>query len=215
MKEPDQNICFLLADDHSLIRQGLMYLLGDLKPNAEVLQASSLGEAEKILEGHAIDIAVIDALFPEGDSLHRLKDIRAKNPNLKILIYSGIDEEKHALNYLRAGANGFISKLAEEEELENALRSMLSSGEYLSPLMQSILINSLNNPQVLNPLLRLTPRELHVAELYAQGLGNLEIANHLQIKQNTVSTLKKRVYDKLEIETLVELITLMREGKNQ
>ncbi|WP_379970043.1 helix-turn-helix transcriptional regulator [Epilithonimonas sp. UC225_85] len=72
-------------------------------------------------------------------------------------------------------------------------------------------MNSLRNPLLLNPLKSLTDRELEIAKMYADGLGNLEIANILDVKQNTVSTIKKRIFDKLKIENFVELIELIKD----
>jgi DNA-binding CsgD family transcriptional regulator len=88
---------------------------------------------------------------------------------------------------------------------------MVNSGAYISPITQALLIDSIRNPAVSNPLLLLTERELQIAKMYAEGQGNLEIANSLDIKQNTVSTLKKRIFDKLEIENIVELIELIKD----
>ena len=88
---------------------------------------------------------------------------------------------------------------------------MVQNGEYISSTVQGLLLNSMRNPQLVNPLQSLTEREMEIAKMYAEGLGNLEIANQLDVKQNTVSTLKKRIFDKLKIENIVELIELMKE----
>lgn len=211
MSQSDQKpITFLLADDHSLIRQGLLFVIEDVSPDSKIFQASNLQQALESVKTNEIDIAIIDAHFPDGNSLTILPEIKKIRPEIKILVFTGIDENTQSLKYINAGANGFLSKMSEEDEIENALRKMLQYGEYISPVTQSLLLNSLRNPKGANPLSRLTEREFQIAELYAEGFGNLEIANKLDVKQNTISTIKKRMFEKLEIENIVELIELIK-----
>lgn len=200
----------LLADDHSLIRQGIVFLLEDMDWECEIFQASSLQQLMKSIQEHPIDIAIIDAHFPDGNSITIVPEIKKISPKTKILIFTGIEESAHSLKFLNAGADGFLSKLNEEEEIAEAIKKMYTHGSYISEVTQALLRNSISNPTLINPLLSLTERELQIAEMYAEGLGNLEIANRLDVKQNTVSTIKKRIFDKLKIENIVELIDLMK-----
>jgi len=211
MSQLDKTITFLLADDHSLIRQGIVFLLEEMELECEIFHASSLNKVLESVKSNPIDIAIIDAHFPDGNSLSILSEIKNIRPETKILIFSGIDENTQALKFLNAGANGFLSKLSEEDEVKKAILKMIDEGEYISPATQALLVNSFRNRKLINPLFSLTERELEIAEMYAEGLGNLEIANKLDIKQNTVSTLKKRIFDKLNIENIVELVELMKD----
>lgn len=206
----NKTIKFLLADDHSMIRQGLVFIIEDADLNADIVHASSLRQILETVKSNPIDIAIIDAHFPDGNSLSIIPEIRKINPEIKILIYSGIDENTHSIKFINAGANGFLSKLSEEDEITQAILKICNDGEYLSPATQALLIHSMRNPKLINPLLNLTERELEIAKLYVEGLGNLEIANKLNIKQNTVSTIKKRIFEKLNIENIVELIELIK-----
>jgi len=205
-----KTIHFLLADDHSLIRQGIMFLLEDMELEYKVFQASNLQRALEKIRNRSIDIAIIDAHFPDGNSMTILPEIKKISPNTKILIFTGIEEDKYALKFLSAGAHGFISKMSEEEEIKQAIFKMLQNGEYISPATQTLLMESVKNPGLINPLSRLTERELQIAEMYAAGYGNLEIANQLDVKQNTVSTIKRRIFDKLQIDNIVALIELIK-----
>ncbi|HPW89092.1 MAG TPA: response regulator transcription factor [Kaistella chaponensis] len=206
-----KSINFLLADDHSLIRQGVVFIIEEMELDCEIYQASNLHQTLEFINKFPIDIAIIDANFPDGNSLNVLPEIKKISPDTKILIFTGIDEGPQSLKYLTAGANGFLSKMNDEEEIKNAILKMVNSGAYISPITQALLIDSIRNPAVSNPLLLLTERELQIAKMYAEGQGNLEIANSLDVKQNTVSTLKKRIFDKLEIENIVELIELIKD----
>lgn len=203
-------VSFLLADDHSLIRQGIVFLLDDLGFDYEVFHASNLYQLTECMKVNLVTIAIIDAHFPDGNSLAVLPEIIKLSPKTKILIFTGIDENMHALKFLDAGAHGFLSKLNEEEEIRNAILRIIEHGEYVSQATQVLLMGSLHNRSLINPLLSLSAREREIAELYAEGYGNLEISNRLNIKQNTVSTLKKRIFEKLNIENMVELIILIK-----
>lgn len=204
-------ITFLIADDHSMIRQGLVFIIEDLDIDYEIIQTSSISGILETIKNKPIDIAIIDVHFPDGNSLNILQEIRKLNSEIKILIFTGVDENAHALKFIKAGANGFLGKLSEEEEIQQAIQKIINTGEYISPITQAAILNSIQNPSLFNPLASLTEREMQIAKLYAKGLGNLEIANQLDIKQNTVSTQKKRIFEKLKIENIVELIELMNQ----
>lgn len=211
MSQPENKpLQFLLADDHGLIRQGIIFLLEEIDIDFTVFQASNLQQTLENFNNHPIDIAIIDANFPDGNSLSILPEIKKISPETKILIFTGIDEETHSLKYINAGVNGFLSKMNEESEIKHAILTMIRDGKYISAVTQNLLLNSLQNSTFINPFNALTERELQIAELYAEGYGNLEIANKLDIKQNTVSTLKKRMFNKLNIENIVELIDLIK-----
>lgn len=207
----DKTTTFLLADDHSLIRQGIEILIEDVGFKGNILHASNLSQLLEIVTTHTVEIAIIDAHFPDGNSLNILPEIRRIKPDIKIMMFTGVDENTQALKYINAGANGFISKLSDEKEIMQAILKMKEDGEYISPSVQSLLMNSIRNRSLVNPLFSLTERELEIAKMYAKGYGNLEIANNLNIKQNTVSTIKKRIFDKLNIDNIVELIDLMKD----
>ncbi|MEC5173656.1 response regulator transcription factor [Chryseobacterium nepalense] len=210
INKDEEKLFFLLADDHMLIRQGMIFILDAAGINYEAFHASNFRQIRECINDNLIHIAIIDAHFPEGNSLQIITEIKEKKPEIKILIFSGIDENIHALKYLNAGADGFLSKLSEEKEIEEAIFSIIEKGEYISPVTQALLMNSLNNRNLVNPLLSLTERELEIARMYAAGYGNLEIANMLDVKQNTISTIKKRMFKKLKIENIVKLIELVK-----
>ncbi|AZB28055.1 MULTISPECIES: response regulator [Chryseobacterium] len=205
-----KTINFLLADDHSLIRQGVEFLIEEIGFEGEIFHASTLQKVLEAVGMRQIEIVVIDAIFPDGNSLNIISDIRSLKPDIKILVFSGVDESTQSIKYINAGANGFLSKLSEESEIKEAILKIHQTGKYISSITQDILIDSLQNRSSINPLQKLTERELEIAELYAKGYGNLEIANNLNVKQNTISTIKKRIFDKLHIENVVDLADLIK-----
>jgi len=211
MEEPIERneIVFLLADDHSIVRQGMAILIDEVVPNSKIYQTSSSQQIVEMINANGVEIAVIDAHFPDGNSLHIIPLMKTAKPDIKILVFTGLEEELHVLKFIKAGASGYVSKLSEETEIRQAISDIVHKGEYFSPLSRNLMLQLVQNPDLINPLSRLTKRELQIAEMYAEGHGNLEIANSLDIKQNTVSTIKKNIFDKLKIENLVELIDLI------
>lgn len=200
---------FLLADDHALIRQGIEFLIEEIGFEGEVFHASTLQKVLEIVKSQKLDIVVIDAIFPEGNSLTVIPEIKNLQPEIKILVFSGVDENIHSIKYINAGANGFLTKLSDEEEIKEAIIKIHETGRFISAITQDLLIESMKKGFQINPLQKLTQRELEIAELYAKGQGNLEIANALNVKQNTISTIKKRIFVKLNIENFVELVEIM------
>ena len=129
-------------------------------------------------------------------------------------MFSAYDESRYALRYIHAGANGFLNKYSKDEEIINAVKSMLETGKYISDVVKEIIIENalLKNP--VNPLEKLSDREIEVAELLVNGDGNLEISNKLKIQMTTVSTFKTRIFDKLGINNVVKLVEILRVYKN-
>lgn len=210
MKIYEQAYNILLADDHMIVRQGVEFVCMELFSNAVFHHAGSLKKLWSILETHTIDIVVLDAQFPDGLSLQVIPDIRTNYPQLKILILSSFEEVDFSLKFIHAGANGYLSKLSEDGAVQVALQSLVEEGKYYSELTQKLLELSKYNPAIMNPLQQLSEREIEIAKLLSQGMGNLEIANELSLKQNTISTFKKRIFDKLQIQSIVELADILR-----
>ncbi len=200
----------LLGDDHHIVRQGLQLIIDDVITDAEIVHASNLSELLREVENSPFDLAVVDAQFPDGNSLSILRELKQFQPDLKILIFTSFEEKLYALKFVEAGADGFLNKLSTEEEIESALREIKETGNSFPPLTKKLLELPEEQVALLNPLHQLSERELEIAVLYAEGLGNLEIANQLAIRQNTVSTYKKRIFEKLQIHSFIELTDLIR-----
>ncbi|MCO5249011.1 MAG: response regulator transcription factor [Chitinophagales bacterium] len=201
---------FLLADDHLIVRQGMQFVIEDLYEDTIFSHVSNMKQLVDILQQNMVDILILDAQFPDGVSLSIIPEIKRIQPQIKILIFTSFEEENFSLKFIEAGVNGFLSKLSEEDEIRNAIQSMVEKGHYFSPLTQKLIELSKYNPLLTNPLLQLSERELEIAKMYAKGYGNLEIANELSLKQNTVSTFKKRIFEKLNINSLIELADLVK-----
>ncbi|MWB96786.1 response regulator [Flavobacterium sp. GA093] len=197
---------FLVADDHSVVRQGTSLMIKELFFSARVLQAGTFSDIFNILKENKIDILVLDINFPEGNSLNIMDEIKKIQPAIKILMFSAYDEKIYALRYLNAGASGYLSKGSTMEEMKQAFNSMILAGKYVSQIIKDKILDSYISNKPVNPLDQLSKREIEVAKLLIKGYGNLEISEMLDLKKNTVSTFKNRLFEKLEIDNIASLI---------
>lgn len=156
----------------------------------------------------SVDIMVLDVSFPEGNSLTLLSEIKKAQPDCKVMIFSALEEEIHAIHYYHAGAQAYLNKLSDEEQIKKALLALVKDGGYLSETVKELIFTTNRNGKPLNPIDHLSERELEVARLMVKGLGNLEISNVLNLQKTTVSTYKKRIFEKLQIDHLAALIEL-------
>lgn len=132
---------FLIADDHSIVRQGISLLIKELFFSSKIFHAGSFKEILQIIRETKIDIIILDINFPDGNSLNIITDVKSIQPEVKILIFSAYDEDIYALRYLNAGASGYLNKGSSEDEMKNALKSMMVSGKYITPnVKEKILI---------------------------------------------------------------------------
>lgn len=211
MSNTEQQIMrFLIADDHMIVRQGLRILIDELFPNSVFDHASTIRQLMARTETELFDVIVLDAQFPDGMSLSSIPIIKKRLPKTKLLIFTSFDEEDYSLKFISAGADGFLGKLSSEAEIKVALVQLVSSGVYHPPLTQKLLDLAAHNPALINPLTQLSERELEISRLFAQGYGNLEVANELDVKQNTISTFKKKIFEKLKIQNMIELNEIIR-----
>src|SRR5690554_1487489 len=101
----------LIADDHNIVRRGIQMIVEDLVEQALVHQASSIAQIREKLRQYSTDIAILDAQLPDGNCIELLPEIRELYPQTKILIFSSFDEETYSVKFIKAGAQGFLSKL--------------------------------------------------------------------------------------------------------
>jgi len=206
----------LIIEDHPLIRSGLKHLIYKSDPRATVSQTDSFPSGLLILANEKFDLVILDIDIPGGENIRMMEMIREKQQGIKILIHSGYDEKVYALPYMQAGADGFLSKQAQEEDFHTAFHALLNRGKYVSyAVQQSLLVNlgESGTRKAKNPLTTLSPREMLVMQLLIEGKWTKEIAAILDLKENTISTYKRRIYDKLDVSDEIQLskkVSLLR-----
>ena len=199
----------LIADDHFIVRGGLELILKKHFSGYELFFASNLKEILSLLKISDFDLMILDVDFEEDNSINFISDIFDLQPQIKILIYSGLDEDLYAPKFFEFGVLGFLSKLSIETEVIDAIACVLKGEHYLSKNMKDKMLKGLLKSTD-NPLNTLSKREFEIMSLLAKGNGNLEISNKLNIRPTTISTYKSRIFEKLKITNLSELIELFK-----
>lgn len=208
MEDNINKFIFITADDHSVVTKSLSFIIKDLYSNAIIHQISSLSDVVEKLQTTLTNLLMLDITFPDGNSLAVIPTIKKIQPDLKILVFSGHDEDIYAMRYLQAGVNGYLHKLSSEEEIKIAITEVMTFGKYLSRNIQEKISNNYMFKKPPNPLEQLSNRELEIARLMVKGYGNIEVCTALDLQKSTVSTYKNRIFEKLEVEHISDLIHL-------
>jgi DNA-binding NarL/FixJ family response regulator len=199
----------LLVDDHSFMRDGLAQLI-DRQPDMKVCgEAGDPAEALRQLAKTKPDLVLTDLTMPGRSGLEFVKDLRAANPAIAILVISMHDEAVYAERALRAGARGYIMKGAGGENLLTALRQVLRGDVYVSPQMSARILANLsgNKPRgSSSPIEKLTDREFEVFQLIGQGKSTRDIAEQLHLSPKTVDVHRTHLKEKLELKDATALI---------
>jgi len=199
----------LLVDDHPIVRQGLGQLINEEPDLSIVGEAEDFQQALAAIDTANPDVAIVDISLKDRSGIELIKEIRAKRPDLPILVLSMHDESLHAERVLRAGAKGYIMKQEATEQVMNAIRRVLRGEVYLSERMSSRMVNRLvAGPQNVggSPIERLSDREFEVFQMIGQGVGPSEIAEKLGLSVKTVETHRERIKEKLNLASGSELI---------
>lgn len=192
----------LIADDHSVVRQGVSLILRDTFDDIKIGQADSFYETLTLLKDSAFDLLLLDINLPGGNHPAMIDDIKNMQDDIKILMFSAYEEEHYAMRYLQAGAHGFINKLSAEDKIIEAVNTVLNNEIYIGDGLKTILSSGTTGD---NPKDLLSKREFEIGKLLVKGEGNLEIANRLNIRMSTVSTYKTRIFEKLGVTNVVTL----------
>ncbi|WP_257670449.1 response regulator [Parapedobacter tibetensis] len=207
----------LLVDDHGVIRLGVQFLVKEIFGNPVVNEAATWQETIDMVDKHTIDMLVLDIEIPGGCGIHMLSVLRAKKPDLKILIFTAFDETLYALRYLDAGANGFIQKSAGDDDLKKALLDVSNGKHYASAKVKSMTWENRlsNNKQTTgNPFDLLSNRELEVCNFLLKGYRLSDIAQHLQLHTSTIGTYKNNIFQKLQVDNLILLLDKFQQYKS-
>jgi DNA-binding NarL/FixJ family response regulator len=198
----------LLADDHALVRGGLKMLL-DAQPDLAVVAEADDGAAA--LEAgirEEIDLAILDVSMPRLTGLQVAAELHQRRPDLRTLMLSVHDNEQYFFEALKAGASGYVLKSAANRDLIEACRAAMRGEPFIYPAAASALVRdyldraSRGEETPTDPL---TPRELEVTKLIAEGLTSDEVAETLTISKNTVNRHRDNILEKLGMRNRVEL----------
>lgn len=211
MSDPIQ---IMIADDHQLVRQGLIALLS-VKPGVEVIgQAKNGNEAVALANSLKPDIILMDLLMPQKDGIEATREIKAENPDARILIITSFAEDEKVFQAIKAGALGYLLKDSSPQELMQAIHDVCDGRMSLHPNIALKLIEELNRPTesqgTEDPL---TEREVEVLKLVAKGHSNQEIAEELIVSERTVGAHVSNILSKLHLANRTQAaLYALREG---
>jgi len=192
-----------IAEDHTILRQGLKTLLNENDDLEVVGEAADGLEAIRGLQGLSPDIALLDLSMPRMDGLSVIKEVKRQNPETKIVALTMHKDEEYVLEAFRSGANGYCLKSSSQNELLMAIRSVLSGKTYVSPeVSEKVLEGYLETKKRIKERSSwdtLTQREKEVLKLVGEGYRNKEIADYLCISVKTVEKHRANIMQKLDL----------------
>ena len=206
MPQSKQKIRVLLADDHHMVRAGIRELLEGAGDLAVVAEAGDGEEAQALIAKHKPDVAVLDIQMPKASGIEVTRWVRAALPGVGVLILTAYDDDPYVMAVLQAGANGYVLKTAQADELIQAVRDVHEGKSALDPAITRKLMSSLFKTQEHAPVEALTDRELDVLRLAARGFTNKAIGVQLGISDRTVQGHLARVFDKLQATSRTEAV---------
>jgi DNA-binding NarL/FixJ family response regulator len=199
----------LIVDDHPIVRKGIADLVSQ-KPDFMVCgDADRVEDALPAIDALKPDLVIVDLSLKGAGGLELLKDLKIRHPELPALVLSMHDETLFAERALRAGARGYVMKQEAVNELEHAIRRVLSGKIYLSQAMSDRLLHMVSQGEKIrdrSPMERLSDRELEVFEMIGRGLPMREIAKELHLSVKTIETHRAHIKEKLNITSAVHLV---------
>jgi DNA-binding NarL/FixJ family response regulator len=195
----------LIADDHAVVRAGLRQYLEDSGRISDVAEAGSGQQAMDLLRTKRFDLLILDINMPGRGGLDILKNVRASFPDTRVLIVSGFPEQQYAVNVLKAGASGYLSKESAPEELLKAVQLVLSGRRYVSSALAEQLVANLDVDSEQPVHTGLSEREFQIFCKLAGGRAVSEIARELCLSVKTVSTYRSRVLEKMNLKSNADI----------
>ena len=200
----------LLADDHTLMRQGLRHILVE-QPDFEIVAEASSGiEAVEAARQHKPDVAVVDVAMRELNGIEAAAQILKHSPHTAVLMLSMHSDERYVLRAVKAGARGYVLKNSAGDDLIRAIQAVQKGVAYFSPAVARLFQDGgarLKDTRDVNDRFDLlTDRERQIYQLLAEGNSNKEIAGRLNLSLHTVETHRWRIMEKLDLHSTAELV---------
>lgn len=202
----ETKIHILLADDHHIVRAGIRQLLESAKDIQVIAEAGDGEEAQALIEKHKPDVAVLDIQMPKASGIEVTRWVRAHLPEVGVLILTAYDDDPYVMAVLQAGANGYVLKTAQAEDLVQAVRDVYEGKSALDPRITRKLMTNLFNSQERKIVEPLTDRELDVLRLAAKGFTNKAIGVQLAISDRTVQGHLAHIFAKLQAASRTEAV---------
>lgn len=214
----DEPIRVVVVDDHPIVREGLVAMLGPHREVDVVGAAADSAEAIEVVLSQTPDVVLVDVNLGRESGLQLCRDLLARDPSMPVVCLTVHDEQQYLFEALRSGVSGFLLKRVMPEALVSALHGVLDGETVIDPLLSGRVVKIAAQSEARGtfwPGLQygLTKREAELLELLAEGLPNKEVASHLFISEETVKSHLKSIYRKLSVSDRTEAVALaLREG---
>ncbi|MFC1872159.1 response regulator [Chloroflexota bacterium] len=200
----------LIADDHSVVREGTLQILEQEADLKVVAEASDGEEAVKMAGKYHPDVAIIDIAMPVMDGIEATKRIKEKYPDISVLILTAYDDEQFIFSLLEAGAAGYLLKSVRGRELVDAVRRINAGESVLHPAIARKVLNRFIPASEKTPhsesVETLSPREMEVLKLASRGHSNQDIADELVLSLRTVQAHLGHIFNKLKVSSRTEAV---------
>jgi DNA-binding NarL/FixJ family response regulator len=203
-------IRYAIADDHKIFRKGLRLILDDDK------ELECVGEAENglqllaLLDMAPVDVILLDLKMPEMDGIEVTKNVRFKHPTTKIVILTMHDDEHYILHLMEAGANGYLIKNADPEEVKTAIHAVQTNGYYFNDHVSNIMLKTIMNKNAIAPSfnnsIKLTDKEKEVLKLICQEHTTAEIGEKIFLSPRTVEGIRAMLLEKIGVRNTAGLV---------
>ena len=214
MSNASREIRLILADDHAVVRSGTRELL-EQQPDLKIVGEASDGEeAVQLAEELRPDVLVMDVRMPRLNGIEATRRIKAEYPEVRILVLTAHDDDEYVFALLQAGANGYLLKTAEIDELVRAIRTVAAGQPALAPEVTGKVMQQFTSGKSLPEVVTentdsydgLTDRELGILQLVGQGMSNKQIGKQLFISDRTVQAHLSNIFSKLGVNSRTEAV---------
>lgn len=199
-------IRLVVVDDHALFRKGLVSLLADMPEFEVIAEAENGQEGLEQIRRHRPDVALLDINMPVLDGIETVKALRRSGESTRILMLTISQNDRDLVAAIRAGADGYLLKNADPEDLRKAILYVAKGEGVLSPEVTGTVLKALAKSIPEGANMQLSERELEVLNCLADGLKTQEVASTLFISENTVKTHIRHIFEKLEVSNRVEAV---------
>lgn len=201
-----KKIRILLADDHNIVRTGIRQLLESATDLQVIAEAGDGEEAQALIEQHKPDVAVLDIQMPKASGIEVTRWVRSHLPGVGVLILTAYDDDPYVMAVLQAGANGYVLKTGQPDELIQAVRDVYEGKSALDPNITRKLMSNIFKTTENKSVEPLTDRELDVLRLAAKGFTNKAIGVQLSISDRTVQGHLAHIFAKLQASSRTEAV---------
>jgi two-component system invasion response regulator UvrY len=206
-------IRILIADDHAIVRQGLKQILAAEQDFSVTGEAANHSEVMQQLRHQEFDVLLLDIAMPGKNGIETLKQGKLEFPKLPVLILSMYSEDQYAVRALKAGASGYLTKMAAADQLVEAIRQVTRGRKYITPELAQSLADSINRQHDAPTHELLSDREFQTLRLIASGKTLTQIGLALALSPKTVSVYRARLLAKLRMQSNAELTRYALENK--